>query len=103
MLEKQRPTAIIGARKQKWIYLNGGLDLKKPCQSCQGPLVRKVRGTPTFHDPEQCLNRQIVCRTKEGELELKPRMEEPINVCISSQHTHTTWEAFVQCQEEREE
>ena len=103
MLEKQWPAIIIGARRQKWSYLNGGLDLKEPCKSCEGSLVRKVGETPAFHDPEQCLNRQVMYRTREEELQLKPRTKEPINLCIGSQHTHTTWEAFLQCQEDREE
>ena len=65
--------------------------------------MRKIVEALAFHDPEQCLNRQVMYRTREGELELKPRMKEPINLCIGSHHTHTTWETFLQCQEDREE
>ena len=104
MLEKERAAVIIGARRQKCKYLNGGLNLlKQKCESSDGSLVRKVGELQAFHDPEQCLNRQVVYRTKEGELKLKPRVDEPINCCISFQHTHTTWESFMQCQEDQEE
>ena len=104
MLEKERPAKVIGARKQKCQYLNGGLDLMNAvCKSCKGELVREEGRRRTFHDPEQCLNRWIVYRTKEGALEFKPRTDEPINRCISSQHTHTTWDAFMKCQEDQEE
>ena len=103
MLEKERPEIIVEARRQKWNYMNGGLDLNESCASCEGSLVRGVGELLAFHDPELCLNRRVVYRTKEGELKFKLRTEEPLNHCISSQHTHTTWEAFLQCQEDREE
>ena len=100
MLEKERPAIIVEARRQKWKYMNGALDLNEPCASCEGSLVREVGELLAFHDPELCLNRWVVYRTKEGELKFKLRTEEPVNHCISSQHTHTTWEAFLQCQED---
>ena len=73
------------------------------CQSCEGGLVREEGRRQTFHDPEQCLNRWVVYRMKEGALEFRLRANEPINRCISFQHTHTTWAAFMKCQEDWEE
>ena len=104
LLERERPIKIIAARTQKCKYLNGGLDLlKEVCKSCDEPLVKQEGGKPVFHDPEQCLNRWVVYRTKEGALKIRPRVDEPITRCISSQHTHTTWEVFMKCQDDYEE
>ena len=105
LLERERPVKIIAARAQKCKYLNGGLDLlNEVCKSCDRPLVREEGSRRKFHDPEQCLSRWVVYRTNEGALKIRPRADEPIACCISSQqHTHTTWEAFMKCQDDQEE